>query len=822
MAEEASKLLLKTSFKSIKTIESIYNGGKVVITQDSKHLISTLSEDIIVTELDTGKQVHQLEGDTEMVTTMAVKPNKKHLVSASRSLSIRIWDLEKGECVRTFKGHDSSPVIVMDIDETSTLVATGFADGSIKVWDIDKGYCTHNFKGHGGVISAVKFHKHNGQWYLASGAVDCQVRIWDLQSRSCTAVLKSHVSVIRGLDFSADGQYLISGSRDKVVNVWEWQTKQLRATYPIFETIETVGFVEKNSEIAATLGEDWAQSEIFYTGGDLGLIKLWDLKSGKLIKAQEPEKNSQHTITDIVYIKNTQTLAAVTNDQNILMYSLEHQLERVKQIVGYNDEVVDVAYIGQDETHLAAATNSAQLRIYNVETQDCDLLYGHNDMIISLDKSKDGKVLVTASKDKTARIWKIDVEQVDSKKRYMGAGVCIGHTESVGAVALSRKSTTFMITGSQDRTIKYWNLRDLDLENPDENYRPRSLYTHQAHDKDINTICVAPNDKFFATGSQDKTAKLWNVDTGELVGTMKGHKRGVWCARFSPVDQVLATSSGDKTVKIWNLKDFTCLKTFEGHTNSVLRVDFLTAGLQLLSAASDGLVKVWTIKTNECAATLDNHTEKVWAVAVRKDEKFVVSAGADSVVNFWEDVTLQEQEEELKEKEELIIKEQELQNFIRKKDYLNAILLALSLEQPFRLLKLFKEVHEARPEGDESITGSESIDHILGELSTENIEKILKYVRDWNTNAKHSDIAQTVLNAILTSHTAEEIVEIPTAKEIIDGLLPYTDRHYQRIDDLITQSFIIDYTLQAQHGNKAVVDRKSDQVRHFALAKNLG
>ncbi|CAO3661060.1 unnamed protein product [Rhizopus stolonifer] len=798
MAEENSKLVLKTSFKSIKTIESIYNGGKVVVTQDAKLLISTLSEDIIVTEFETGKQVHQLEGDTEMVTTLAVKPNGKHLVSSSRSLFLRIWDLEKGECTRTFRAHDTSPVIVMDIDETSTLVATGFADGSIKVWDIDKGYCTHNLRGHGGVISAVKFHRHEGKWYLASGAVDCQVRIWNLETRECQAVLKSHVSVIRGLDFSADGQYLISGSRDKVVNVWEWQQKALRATHPLFETIETVGFVEKNAELAAEFGPEWENSDIFYTGGDGGLIKLWDLKSGKLIKAQTPEKNSQHTITDIVYIKSTRTLAVVTNDQNILMYSLERQLERVKQIVGYNDEVVDITYIGENETHLAAATNSAQLRVYNVETQDCDLLYGHTDMIISLDRSKDGGLLVTASKDKTARLWKIDTTQEDPAKRYMAAGVCIGHTESVGAVALSRKSNSFMITGSQDRTIKYWNLRDLDLDSPSEDSRLRSLYTHQAHEKDINTICVAPNDRFFATGSQDKTAKLWNVDTGELVGTMKGHKRGVWCARFSPIDQVLATSSGDKTVKIWNLKDFTCLKTFEGHTNSVLRVDFLTAGMQLVSAASDGLVKVWTIKTNECASTLDNHSEKVWAVTVRKDENMIVSAGADSVVNFWEDVTLQEQEQELKEKEELIIKEQELQNFIRKKDYLNAILLALSLEQPFRLLKLFKEVHEARPEGDQSVTGSENIDGILGQLSIENIEKLLKYVRDWNTNAKHSDIAQITLNAILISHTAEEIVEIPTAKEIIDGLLPYTDRHYQRIDDLITQSFIIDYTLQAQ------------------------
>lgn len=50
------------SFKSVKTIESIYTGGKVVITDDAKHLITTLNEDIIVTELDTGKQVYELEG----------------------------------------------------------------------------------------------------------------------------------------------------------------------------------------------------------------------------------------------------------------------------------------------------------------------------------------------------------------------------------------------------------------------------------------------------------------------------------------------------------------------------------------------------------------------------------------------------------------------------------------------------------------------------------------------------------------------------------------------------------------------------------------
>lgn len=88
----------------------------------------------------------------------------------------------------------------------------------------------------------------------------------------------------------------------------------------------------------------------------------------------------------------------------------------------------------------------------------------------------------------------------------------------------------------------------------------------------------------------------------------------------------------------------------------MLRVDFLTSGMQLVSSGSDGLLKIWTIKTNECDTTLDNHTEKVWALAVRKDQKFIASGGADSVVNFWEDVTREEQEEELREKEQYIIK----------------------------------------------------------------------------------------------------------------------------------------------------------------------
>src|SRR5690348_3523509 len=88
------------------------------------------------------------------------------------------------------------------------------------------------------------------------------------------------------------------------------------------------------------------------------------------------------------------------------------------------------------------------------------------------------------------------------------------------------------------------SIHETDKSDPDENLKLKSLYTHHAHDKDINTIAISPNEKIFATGSQDKTIKVWSTKDGKLVGKFLGHKRGVWSIDFSKVDQTLLSSSG--------------------------------------------------------------------------------------------------------------------------------------------------------------------------------------------------------------------------------------------------------------------------------------
>jgi len=94
-----------------------------------------------------------------------------------------------------------------------------------------------------------------------------------------------------------------------------------------------------------------------------------------------------------------------------------------------------------------------------------------------------------------------------------------------------------------------------------------------------------------------------------------------------------------------------------------------------------------------------------------------------------------------------------------KKDYRNAIILSMELDQPYRLMKLFSEVLYQKKD-PESILGLEAVDDVIFNLSNEQLEKLLLYVRDWNTNSKHSSVAQAVLNAILGYYDQETLLKL--------------------------------------------------------------
>lgn len=896
-----SRTNTRTTFEPERVIQPTYTGGDVSLDNEGHVLATCLGEAALLTDLRTGEILARIEGDGEILTILKLTPTASHVIACSRSLSMRIYALQRQQdnvkelrltLQKTLKAH-AAPVTTATIDETGTLLATGGADSTIKIWDIRGGYITHTFRGHTGVISALHFFeaqnalgplperkskehtsrsdlRHNNErsaevdrataFRLASGGEDGKVRIWDLTKRKSIASLDSHVSLVRGLEFSPEKDILISASRDKTVIVWDAHSWKSQRVIPALEVLEAVTFLASGTIIA--------------TGGEYGRIRLWSTTSGMELTQEQSAGGEGEAILQMIGNAHRQALMSIHNDQSLVLHSTSVLKDRTtltvqmkplpifQRISGTHDEIIDLAYVTQDQSLLALATNSEDVRLVSlalppVSTSelysapyfgaDVALLKGHAEIIICLAVDWSGCWLATGAKDNTSRLWRID----HTSNTYEHYATFTGHAESIGAISLPSthpqsdshafKSPLdhpppFLLTGSQDRTIKRWIT-------PKSRFTPsRALYTRKAHDKDINALALSSTCHLFASASQDRTVKIWSTEDGETQGVLRGHKRGVWSVAFAPSDTptitgnngptaanrgMVLTGSGDKTVRIWSLNDYSCLRTFEGHSNNVLKVLWIPTpspsqpsqlkAPQIASAGADGLVKIWDPASGECLTTLDNHTDRVWALAVNPTTRTVVSGGADSIITFWKDTT--EQTAQLRDKAitERVEQDQELSNYVYSGQYREAIALALALDHPARLLGLFQRVVDTVPAEDGSIMGVKAVDDVIAELEDGQLLKLLERVRDWNTNARTSSVAQRVLNVVVRTYPAERLSGLAKrrgGKEVVEALRVYTERHYRRIEELWGESWIVEFLLGEMGGLMTEGEEKLNSVEH--------
>lgn len=796
---------LKTSYTN-SSLRPIYAGSGAICTtsEDGSILATPVLDEINVIQLKpTQKLLHTIENDDEQeITALRLTPDGRYLCYVSQAQQLKIFSLDSMKITRSMK--ISSPSYVMDSDSTSTLIAIGGTDGSISVVDVENGYITHSFKGHGGTISSLKFHGElNGdKWLLASGDTNGVAKVWDLVKRRCLHTMQEHTSAIRGLDFKEvegeDCVKLLSGGRDDIVNLWEFNMKKhskLLKTVPVHQQVESCGFVR--------------ESDLVYTAGGEAVLQLISLESQKVIKkTQKPIE--ELFIVGVLPILSGREFYLVLSDQTLQLIDMEEAISNfddelinvASSIAGNHGTIADIRVVGPGLNKIALATNSPALRIIpipqpseNTLPLDVEVYEGHEDLLNSLDATEDGLWLATCSKDSSAILWRFNVETA----KFSPYAKFTGHSASVTAVALPnvmlRGWPEFLITASNDLTVKRWKVpKPASDDISDLLTIKQSEYTFHVHAKDINALSLAPNDSVFATASYDKTCTIWDVETGESKATLAGHKRGLWDVSFCQYDKLLATSSGDKTIKIWNMDTFSCVKTLEGHTNAVQRCAFMNKQKQLVSSGADGLIKIWDCVTGDCLKTLDGHGNRIWAMNVCNDGDLIISADADGVFQFWRDCTEEQREQDLEKEKKKVEQEQTLQNYLSNEDWTNAFLLALTLDHPMRLFNVLRR-SVIKSDDDTTSIFNKELDEVISTLSNEQLILLIKRSRDWNTNARTHNIAQKVIKCILLHHNISELCEIPGLVQLVDAIIPYTKRHFSRVDNLIEQSYILDYAL---------------------------
>ena len=195
----------------------------------------------------------------------------------------------------------------------------------------------------------------------------------------------------------------------------------------------------------------------------------------------------------------------------------------------------------------------------------------------------------------------------------------IGHQGGVLTVDISPDGK-LIATGSVDKTVKIWK-------------EDGTLLETLEHSATVYQLAFGPDGKSFVSGSLDGTLKLWSVD-GKLLQDIKAHDAPVWGVAFSPNGEIIASASGDRTVKLWQL-DGTLLATLIGHEETVGSVAFDANSQIVASGGSDAVVKLWSID-GTLLKTLNGHKGHIPNLAFCQQTNLLLSASTDKTAKLWQ------------------------------------------------------------------------------------------------------------------------------------------------------------------------------------------
>ncbi|KFA80866.1 hypothetical protein S40288_09798, partial [Stachybotrys chartarum IBT 40288] len=192
-----------------------------------------------------------------------------------------------------------------------------------------------------------------------------------------------------------------------------------------------------------------------------------------------------------------------------------------------------------------------------------------------------------------------------------------GHASWVTSVVFSADGQ-YVASGSEDQTAKIWELATGDC-----------LHTLDNHGRSVTSVVFSADGKYLASGSGDNTVKIWDPATGDCLRTLLAHRKLVNLAVFSANGQYLVLGSWNNTVQIRDPATGDCLRTLMGHRKLVNLIEFSANSQYLALGSVDQTVKIWDLATGDYLHTLEGHCEPVTSVVFSANSQYLASGSED-------------------------------------------------------------------------------------------------------------------------------------------------------------------------------------------------
>ena len=424
-----------------------------------------------------------------------------------------------------------------------------------------------------------------------------------------------HGDVVNAVVFSPDGQRLATASRDATVKLWDLGNgRELKTYRGSKDPVRGLAWSRDGRWIASTAGNE---------------IHIWTPEDGKL---KTSLKGHEKAVSTVAFSPDGTSIASGSDDFSVRLWNIEQGKETANlnaDLEKKSKTQINCVTFSPNGKLVAAVDGNGKLQVWNPSLEPAKRLVSGWDAHPSSTAyqvifGKDTSVIFSSGSDNKAKQWiglGPDGENLPGHPRPTPIE---GHTNNVTALAASRDGK-FLATGSSDKTIRLWDLSGATA---------RLARVFQGHSEEVSSLAFSPDGQTLASGSNDQSVRLWRVSLSDEHQNYADHTAYVWTAAFSPDGKLFADAGADKVVYIRDAAG-KVLHKLEGHTAPVTAVAFNADGTKLASVGGDQVVRVWDVKEGKLFKELKGHTAPIMAVAFGGNN-LLISGGIDKTARLWD------------------------------------------------------------------------------------------------------------------------------------------------------------------------------------------
>lgn len=365
-----------------------------------------------------------------------------------------------------------------------------------------------------------------------------------------------------------------------------------------------------------------ARSRLLALVGPLGVLLIAAIAVLWLINQQSIDRaNANRQLED----KNTQ-LAARSQDLADSNTQLEERTTDLQaKTLELQDRSNELAIaLDTANTQKLAAEYNAREAIANKLAAQAQSYLINSDITSALTRARDAIATTLSTDGYVAPDADLALRRALGLYAFRSTLPYFRHVGGINAVAHSPDGT-LIVSASDDRSVRLWAYPS--------GHHVRLLGTL---DGGVETVAFSPDGAFIAAGGQDKSIRIWRIEDGALVQTLTAHTAAVRAIAFAPQGQHLVSTSQDGTVIIWDMERWQPRFTLTGHTGTVYAAAFSPDGRRIASVAKDGQIRLWDVETGAAQQTIMASNAGLRAVAFSPDGTTVAAAGDANVISLWE------------------------------------------------------------------------------------------------------------------------------------------------------------------------------------------